>query len=244
MARRAFKRVFWYNGFVSPDVVGRLNRIYKYHMEKKILFWAGVAVVVMVVVGVGAFFFFGGFNEGRPRLPKGWTYQESKLCGVDIPLPPKEDPYITVDRQEYWTFQEARQDYQGIFFPDVAVAMLQNPEKGGSGYVAGAVIVSCGENTHGEIPEEAAARYAAHLENLNQEVPPEARVTLVSKEKTTLWGKEVQVVGLSGGMFTADDRMYIATTKDMVYFISHPQMSQDAFVRQTTETVFNNLKFR
>ncbi|OHA59918.1 MAG: hypothetical protein A2589_02675 [Candidatus Vogelbacteria bacterium RIFOXYD1_FULL_46_19] len=172
-------------------------------------------------------------------LPPDWTYQSSTICQVDLPLPPQTETYTT-DRGEYWRFQENPQSNQ--FFTHNAVVILQNPELGGSGYIAGAVIVSCQPNTENLSSTELASSYADYLATQGASAPAEAQITLNINRTTRLWGENVVVASLAGGLFNPAEEIFIVATPTTNYVIAKPAHSTDDFVRTTTNQIFEGLK--
>ncbi|MBX4200942.1 hypothetical protein KW786_02320 [Candidatus Parcubacteria bacterium] len=210
-------------------------------MNKKfIIIGVAIIIVIFVILAVAAIM----KNAETPKdLQQGWTYKHSSFCNVDIPLPPKEGQYVSA-QGEYWRFEENSMTEGNPFFPGISLSIFQNPEAGGSGYVAGAVLVSCRPNKDHDSTEMLADKYAQYLMDMGKDAPKEAKLTLTKKGTETWWGKDVLVVSMSGGMFNPDDRFYMLTTPETSYLISKPQMSTDQFLRQTTEEIFSKLKFK
>lgn len=211
-----------------------------------------IGIIVLVIVGIIAVallaFVVGVFKPANnpnnsSKLPEGWAYKTSTVCNVDIPLPPSQDPYVS-DKGETWKFQEHTQQEGSPFFPNTAIAIFNNPELGGSGYVAGAVVISCKENTGNDSLDSLAQKYNKYFTDLHENVPKESRVTVKPSQKTTLWGKEALIVNFTGGMFNPADEFYMAVHKNLAYIISKPQHSTDPFIGQTKEQIFSGIKFR
>ena len=217
-------------------------------MQKDII--TRLMVVVAIALGGLAFFLlFGNLevptgqnNNPGTTLPEGWIFNDMTICNIQIPMPPRQDPYVSA-QGEYWRFEQNTQQ-NPTFFPNTGVVIFHNPEAGGSGYVAGAVIVSCRPNTSNSSVDDVANQYGQYLADQGKNAPEEAKLTLNIEEKITLWNKEVRVVSIKGGLFNPDDKFYITTHNGLAYIISKPSMSTDAFVRQTTEDIFAKLNFK
>jgi len=174
------------------------------------------------------------------ELPAGWSWQESQACDLRVSLPPREEPYLS-DIGEYWRYEENAQ--VNHFFNHNIIALFHNPELGGSGYVPGAVLVSCAPNLAGDTAESLANRYSAYLALQSQDAPPETQITLHPRETITLWEQEVLVANYEGGMFDPTENYYFLATDRHLYLIYKPQHSGDEFIRQTTEEIFAGLDF-
>ncbi len=175
-------------------------------------------------------------------LPEGWSISKSELCNVEIPLPPKEEPYLS-DQGEYWFYQQ----YPGggaPFFENNAITLFHNPELGGSGYVAGAVTISCKANANNDSTAKLVSDYKDYLATQNANAPEDARIKLIEVGNRNLWDRNVTVVNFKGGMFDETEEYYFLATETTSYLISKPAMSLDSFVRETTEKIFDGLEFR
>ena len=211
-----------------------------------------ILIAVVVLCGLAFFFLLGDSqmpnepnnpnNNEDTTLPEGWTANDMTACSIQIPMPPRQDPYVSAEG-EYWRFQQNTQE-NTVFFPNIGIVIFQNPEAGGSGYVAGSVVVSCRPNADNNSVDEIAEQYGQYLADQSRNVPEEAKLTLRMGEKITLWNKEVQVVSIEGGMFNPEDKLYVTAHNGFAYIISKPAMSTNAFVRQTTEDIFAKLNFK
>lgn len=192
-------------------------------------------------------------NAGLPpsenknvNIPEDWTVYKSSVCYVDIPLPPQKEPYIVPDNPEttpgvndeggYWKLQEYS-NQSGIVFVDGVTAVFGNPDAPGSGYVAGIVQVRCAENESNITTDTLLQRYVEYFKSDTQ------GLTLKKKGNTVMWGKNVEVLTVEGGMYEEGNEEYLFATDTHIYLISKRSMSTNELIRETTDKIFENLVF-
>ena len=206
--------------------------------KNTILYLAGCFVAITVLV-----FFLRPWlsKNNQSKLPEGWKYQESQVCQIEVPLPPKEKPYLG-SNGEYWNFEEQNQNQVGIF-NTTAIAIFKNPTEKSS-TIAAAVLMSCAQNTSNDSAKSLIEKYQEYLNFQNQGIVENAKlmVTIIREEK--IWGKDALVVTFSGEKFNPNEEFYVVTTKKTVYLISKVEDSQDPFLRQTADNIFAGLSFK
>jgi hypothetical protein len=211
-------------------------------MDKKTIALIAGAVVIVALIILGVV--FGWYRFLLPNdLQKGWVYKHSKLCNIDVPLPPRKGEYAG-SQGEYWRFEENAMTQGNPFFPNIAVAIFQNPDAGGSGYIAGSVIVSCQPNTTHDSTEILADKYAQYLIGMNKDASAEAKVTFTQLGTEKVWGEDALVISMKGGIFNPADHFYLLATPKTNYLIAKIHMSTDQTLVQTSEEIFSKLKFR
>ncbi len=141
---------------------------------------------------------------GNKTIPADWKLQQSKECGVSLPVPPAEEPYIIPrdpntppnaleDEGKYWIFEEL--DTQLFTFKQLARAIFKNPEKPGAGFVSAAVEIYCAQND---------GKYTTATLMKQIESDLEENLSVISVKEMiddTMWGFPVKVVRFQGGTF-------------------------------------------
>ena len=183
-------------------------------------------------------------NPSSNRLDRldAWTTIRSKVCNVEIPLPPNIAPYSFVDNDEssiyndtgrFWQYHEYSSKFFGIF-ETTARAIFIKPEEGGGGYIPGAVEVMCSPNSEGYTTDTI-------LTKLNKDLP--TGITVKSREEVNMWKKKVFIYQFSGGI---DDgtKGYVFTTTKNIYFVRKMVGSKNQIVKDTADEIFNKLNFQ
>jgi hypothetical protein len=181
-------------------------------------------------------------------LPLNWITKTSAMCNVDFPLPPKEEPYYhpldpnktpsltdDVGSGRYWQFEERENSM--FQFTHVATARYANDSEL-SGYISGAVQVFCAKNTDSYDSKQALNQLNFFLAEGQGSV-----VKIISSNKTTQWNKEVYELTFEGGMFDSNQKHYLFTTSSNWYLVTKIIKTQTETIKDTTNQIFNNLKF-
>lgn len=187
-------------------------------------------------------------DNKQAQLPADWTLKKDPSCAVSFPLPPKKEPYYfpfdesvthnpTKDEGSgrFWYYQSYGNGGMFLFKNDAGVILL-NPDQAGSGFLPASIQVMCSSNT---------ARYntSSLVSALEQELgKEETSLKIASKNTVNLWGHEVIVAKIEGGMFT-DDLNYLFATDKNIYLVRKIVMSETSIVKETAEQIFNNLVF-
>lgn len=187
--------------------------------------------------------------DEKELLPEGWTYYESKECGVNFPLPPKEAPYyipaptgkmpdLTKDEGGYWQYGS---NTSAGMFTTYAYINYSNPDWGGSDYIAGLIQVGCAKNTNQYTTQTLLKAYSDQYKS-GLYGGPEGALKFDEVGKKTMWGHEVIEYKISGGM-RDNDLNYLFATDTYIYTISPLVMSNSDQIKATAEQIFNGLKF-
>lgn len=182
--------------------------------------------------------------ESTNNIPGNWTTKKSTLCNVSLPRPPKEAPYITLgslnenmDGGAFWQFSENDKYSDDMFTYSVSV-FYENPEALGSGYVAGSVQITCSQNKDGLTTDTLLAAYEKKFTDGVYQ-----GFKIKSKKEVNKWGKRVWEIKHTGGMFDENNPTYYFATPNHIYSVNRVALSQNNFVKETTEKIFNNLQF-
>ncbi len=188
--------------------------------------------------------------QSTSTLPSGWTYQEDKFCNVSIPVPPKSEPYyipdnpntppsVTNDEGGWWHFEKRAYEPSPTekFFTNDTMAIFKQPEAA-SDHVPGFVQVICGSNNKNYTT-------ASYVEDYKKQFTDGTFGGLNFEEvgTKTLWGKQVIESNITGGMYSGDDHEYYFVTPSKVYRIRKLSYSQLQIIKDTTNQIFDNLKF-
>lgn len=182
-------------------------------------------------------------------LPPGWEYQTGKNCNVNIPLPPKKEPYFIPDNPNtppavddeggFWQIEDVlSQADQDKFFKGSVMARFRNPDAGGHDYVAGIVQVICGPNTQKYSTDNYIEVYSKQFTDGTFQ-----GLTFSNLGTVNLWGKEVVKASIEGGMSSEDDSEYFFATPETLYRIRTFSQSQLLIIQDTTQKIFENLQF-
>lgn len=178
------------------------------------------------------------------QLPQGWQYIANAECGVSVPLPPKTEPYLgkatTNDEGSYW-HSELPAKSSDTMYTTQLWTIFKSDSPYGSGYVSGLVQVLCAANPNGLTSETLFEAASARVRGTGAS-SPEGTITLTKNGTRTIWGKEVVLGTFQGGMYS-DTSYYFLATPTHIYQISTLSMSQDSMVKQTTQQIFDLLKF-
>lgn len=177
----------------------------------------------------------------QPDSQKDWVTKKSSYCNVTFTYPPNEAPYfeylgdsINPQNKRFWQLREAAgaSDGHKIFKSSSTLMYVADIEA--SGYIAGMVGVQCAANT-GYTLDNAPDIYASGF-------GADAGIKVKSKRTTKMWGKDVVAAKFEGGMFS-DNEIYFAVTVKNIYKIDKRSDSDKELVRNTTDQIFNSLKF-
>lgn len=176
-------------------------------------------------------------------LPTDWTTKTSSTCKVTLSIPPKKAPYYIPkttqginDEGRYWLFEE-RANTGDALFTHLVNAYMGNPSELGNDYLSGSVNVLCGPNTSNYTTSSLVTAYEKRYTDGTY-----SGLTIKEKETVSLWNKDVTKLIIAGGMFD-EYPSYLFATPTHVYMITTLSKSENPFVKQTTQKVFENLKF-
>lgn len=207
-------------------------------MQRNTLLALGGCFVAVIIL---LFFLKPILSKHISGLPEGWKYQESAVCRIRVPLPPKEKPYLG-NSGEYWNFTEQNGNQSGLF-NTTAIAIFKNPAEKTSPLTA-AVVISCANNTGNDSPKSLIEKYQEFLNFQNKNAVEGAKVTVNILRQEKIWGKDALVVKFSGGGFNDKEEFYVVTDSKIVYLISNVQETTDSFLKQTADTIFSHLSFQ
>lgn len=187
--------------------------------------------------------------QNTNSLPSDWAVKNSVICNVKIPLPPKKEPYYipdnpstapaTNDEGGFWSYEERGSGNENDkFFINESISIFKNPNKQGSGYVAGMVQVICGPNNKGYTTQSFVDAYAKQYTDGTF-----SGLDFKQDGKKALWGHEVIQATITGGMFNEDDKEYYFATPSKLYQIRTISLSSNQTIKDTTKQIFNNLQF-
>ena len=179
-------------------------------------------------------------------LPSGWTYQTNLSCSVQIPIPPKAEPYTTTrftetpatsDNNRYWRFLENTESEMLIFKDDASAVFYPVEFDGlGNGYNPGSVNVFCAPNPNNLTAEQIIAA-------INQDIKTKQwDFKIINTSSENKWGIDTKVINIEGGMF-GDTSYYVFPANGKMYFVSSSSGSSNQPVKDTTKQIFDNLKF-
>lgn len=183
------------------------------------------------------------------NIPADWSMQTSVACNVDFPVPPKTAPYYIPDKPNksadliddngYFWIMENTQNTEDKLLPNVSLVTYRNPNTGGSGYIAGLVLVNCGTNYNNYTSQQFVDVYVKRFSKY-----PDSAIRVTKKETINLWGNSVFAITIEGGMSNPKEPTYILATDKHLYVVQKTSMSQNNQVKETTATIFNNLVFK
>lgn len=227
-----------------------------------------VAILILLSIGVG-FYFGQGFTKNIPEKTKSengdlkpsiipssrnkvpsalsdWELKENDKCAFQLLLPPKKEPYYipenpttppsaTTDEGGFWHFYESSDGEE--MFSTMIIAIFKHPEAA-SGYVPGLVQVNCEVNSAGLDNDSLLKKFEENFTNGTYE-----GLTLVEKKKISLWGRDVILIKIAGGMSDQSTEEYLFATKKAIFRVRKIVFSQTKSVKDATEKVFESLKF-
>lgn len=238
---------------------------------------AGIAVIF--IVGVGAYY-LGTKNYGNPSeddiqpsislstsesipnsagnspemkitLPVGWTIQESKLCGIKIPLPPTDKgPYMKKEQDITWFWQFSEGSGSQIFdltFDNSASAKYNNDKNLGSGQVLGMVLINCSDNTTGDTTSSYADFVVNSIKNRNFYMGEEV-VCQPVQSKEVKWGRDIVLIKpgcktKSNYPYQINDDYYVYADTEKIYLFQKISDSGDSETKNATSQIFDSLQF-
>ncbi|PIP64016.1 hypothetical protein COY89_01410 [Candidatus Roizmanbacteria bacterium CG_4_10_14_0_8_um_filter_36_36] len=197
-------------------------------------------------------------------LPAGWIYQ-SKDCNVGFPIPPKETPYyqpfnpnrpppVTEDEGSgrFWDFP------RGVSYPKLLSKLLIGDVEWkqasatyaatdeASGYFSQTVVVSCIPNG-GRYTNNSAliASLSTELDRYNtsdveKEMQP-ATYKIKNSVPLSRWGEDVIDLVVTEGI--VDNKYTIFVTPQNIYEVKVFGNTNNDFVKETAQKIFNNLLF-
>lgn len=209
-------------------------------------------------------------EELDASLPSGWLYKSNGECNVKFAIPPKASPYYTPsdpqkpfsmadDNGRYWGFPVGGV-YSNLLmkFPNVyeqlkQVNTMYSSELEASEYISYAVSVSCIPNSNNWNNATAFGSLKDRIEEFNQkeEESMEADTyTILSTKEISRWGHNVfdltvsQYYKNSGGEpYTQTAEYTFFSTPQYIYEIKMFGSTDNSFVQQTGQQIFDNLKF-
>lgn len=180
-------------------------------------------------------------------IPADWTVKTSMKCNVGVPIPPKKEPYLIPDDPKtppsvndegrFWQYQESTNS-EAKQFKNVAYATLITGNELGSDYAPGVVSVECDQNTKNFSTDTLVEDYETQFKDGTF-----SGITIAKKTPQTLWGKEVIALIIQGGMFDDNEPQYLFATDKHIYRVHKTAMSSNIFVKETTNTILQNLQF-
>ncbi len=213
-------------------------------------------------------------NQQISTLPSGWSYKDNGECAVKFAIPPKTKPYympydpnrqpsVTDDTGSgrFWDFP------RGVAYPNLlskfpngyenhkqAIAWHATADEA-SGYVSSAVSVSCIPNGSNFNNQNMLNTLKSKLQEYNQEIGEENMqadsYTIQSSKETNRWGHAVLDLTVSeyfknygGQPFTNSVRYTMFSTPKYIYEINIFGESENSFVKETANKIFDNLSFQ
>ncbi|NOY15120.1 MAG: hypothetical protein GXP43_02780 [bacterium] len=208
-------------------------------------------------------------DQQTSALPSGWSYQDNGKCKVKFAIPPKTKPYYKPhnpsqpdrDNGKFWDFP------RGVIYPNLlskfpngykkheqANAIYTTAEAAG-GHISSAVSVSCIPNENNFNNQSMLAVLKSQLQKYNQNTGEKGMqadtYTIQSSRGTERWGYAVldlivsEYYKNSGGQpFTNSVQYTMFTTPRYIYEIKVFGPSQDPFVKETANKIFDNLSFQ
>ena len=206
--------------------------------------------------------------QDTSKLPKGWKYKSNNQCGVQFAIPPKADPYykpydpnrppsVTEDlgSGRFWDFPRGG-SYPNILSklyttkidldPQQAITMYAS-EGEASGFISRAVSVSCIKNDQLKIVdnEDMLSTLKGEMEKYNQSTDEKGMQAQTYKIKSstpaTRWGQKVLDLVVTEDTNDVSYTMFV--TPKYVYEVRNFGATNDAFVKETSQKIFDNLAF-
>lgn len=184
-------------------------------------------------------------TNNSSSVPSDWTSQTSIACNVIFSIPPKKAPYYTPDDPTtspdtaedgaFWQFQENKGE---DLFKNASRVTFLHPKVMGSGYVPGMVSANCSSNDGNYTSESLLQKYRSNFENGTY-----TGLEIINVKNVSLWGKKVYAVYIKGGMSDELNPGYLFATEKHIYLVNKIAMSSSSFVKETTEIIFNSLRF-
>lgn len=200
-----------------------------------------------------------------PKIPANWVYKADQECNTQFPIPPREKPYIDEQSSMFWDFP------RGAIYPIMLSKIIQddniqnNPsfsqsntmyasEMAASGYIPAAVSVSCVKNTTNLNNQSMLKLLEENLQKYNSQNNSErmeaGSYTISSSKTIDKWGQSVVDLKISeyyqnsgGEPYTKQTESIIFATPTYLYEIKVFGMTEEAFVIDTANQIFDNLKF-
>ena len=177
-------------------------------------------------------------------VPNDWLYKRSNLCHLSLRLPPQKEPYTIAsdpntpptesqDEGKFFVYEEYNSKL--LMFDHLARVIFKNPEQPGSGYVSGSVEVFCSPNDEGYTTDSLFDKIKSDLSDNFSVVKIQESIDL------PLWNRYVKIVQFSGGTF-GEEKYYLFATDTTIYIVRNITMSENTMIRETVETIFQNLK--
>lgn len=181
-------------------------------------------------------------------IPADWTVKTSMKCNVGVPIPPKKEPYLISDDPKtppsvndegrFWQYQESTNS-EAKQFKNVAYATFITGNELGSDYAPGVVSVECDQNTKNFSTDTLVEDYETQFKDGTF-----SGIAIAKKTPQTMWGKEVIALIIQGGMFDDNEPQYLFATDKHIYRVHKTAMSSNIFVKETTNTILQNLQFK
>lgn len=182
---------------------------------------------------------------GSKSIPSDWTLKKSQTCGVSLPIPPAEEPYIIPrdpntppsaleDEGKYWLYEEIETEL--FAFNQMVRAIFKNPEAPSAGYVSSAVEVYCADNS-----DELSTN--AFMTQLETDLKDNFSVVTVKEIiDDNKWDRIVKVARFQGGTF-GNEQYFLFTTDDHIYMVKAYGETTDPDINAVREEIFAKLRF-
>ncbi len=204
-------------------------------------------------------------EESTPTMLPDWKYETDSECGVTMPIPPAESPYITssigehdMDAGHIWILTHAgaypeliakvADTYESIH---TYAAMFGSTKRSlGSGYISSMVTVHCAPNSNGYNNDQLVTVLKEKLNEYNK-IPHQSehgkqpdRYVLTSVIDGKRWGQNVvdiqfDEVSDTGEKVSKNNTMF--STPTHIYQINIDGQSQNSFIKETAQKIFENL---
>lgn len=213
--------------------------------------------------------FAANFLDGSKRnwetyTNSNWPIRKSEICGVSVPIPPKEPPYFYPFDPEkqtgignettsgrFWQFS----DYQGYIenpplfadiFENTVMVHYRNPDVAGSGYIAARIEIMCSENLQNYSNQDILQRLKQHLQeseikSTNGDTGAQEIIKIGKVVEKRMWDKDVLEITFKGGLME-EKQYYLLTTNNYIYLINKQVGSSDKLVQETAEKIFTNIQ--
>jgi len=201
--------------------------------------WVLVLVALLFLLFLSNFVYPSSHNSIVPFVANtniDWSEEFNDKCKVFFQVPPKdESSYDRANRVYYWMLREG--DTGRLIFDHNVRVIYDSPDALGSGYIHGAVDVYCSENEKLLNTDQLLVSLKSSLNDSN----PGITNVIKTQKKIRMWDRDVYVINLSEE-FGDFDRYMFATSRRL-YLIEKISMSDENQVKETTEAIFEKLKF-
>jgi hypothetical protein len=177
-------------------------------------------------------------SAGLPLINRDWSYKSSQYCNITLPLPPATAPFIdkTSNGTRTWQKEEFSTEQNNQRYT-IARDIFKYPNEN-LATVEGVIIVYCSPN----INNDTADSYVRKFQDRLKTDPALQGLTVQNMIKLTVWNR--QVVKFTGKAQNGDiGEYFFFATKQHIYLIRRVSQSQNKFVIQTSQLIFDNLQF-